>query len=56
MRKLNLRQTLVAVLMYYMGLQIKFISNYFGEARAAFGTAMCFIVTTLIVGIKIRSI
>ena len=45
-------QTLVAVLMYYMGLQIKFISNYFGEGALHFGTAMCFIVTILwIVGI-----
>ena len=45
-------QLLVAVLMYYMGLQIKFISNYFGEGALHFGTAMCFIVTILwIVGI-----
>ena len=45
-------QLLVAVLMYYMGLRIKFITNYFGEGALHFGEAMCFVVTVLwIVGI-----
>ena len=45
-------QLLVAVLMYYMGLRIKFITNYFGDGTLHFGTAVCFIVTVLwIVGI-----
>ena len=46
-------QTVVAVLMYYMGLRIEFITNYFGGGgHWQFGTALCFIVTILwIVGI-----
>ncbi|MGC2871757.1 glycosyltransferase family 4 protein [Ihubacter sp. mB4P-1] len=45
-------QVLVAALMYYMGLRIKFITDYFGEGVLHFGTAVCFIVTILwIVGI-----
>ena len=45
-------QILVAVLMYYMGLRIKFITNYFGEGTLHFGEAVCFVVTVLwIVGI-----
>ena len=45
-------QFVVAVLMYYMGLRIKFITNYFGDGTLHFGTAVCFIVTVLwIVGI-----
>lgn len=45
-------QLLVAVLMYYMGLRIKFIANYFGEGTLHFGEVVCFIVTVLwIVGI-----
>lgn len=45
-------QLLVAILMYYMGLRIKFITNYFGEGALHFGEVMCFVVTVLwIVGI-----
>lgn len=45
-------QLLVAILMYYMGLRIKFITNYFGEGALHFGEVVCFIVTVLwIVGI-----
>ena len=45
-------QLLVAVLMYVMGLRIKFITDYFGEGVLHFGAAVCFIVTILwIVGI-----
>lgn len=45
-------QLLVAILMYVMGLRIKFITNYFGEGALHFGTVVCFIVTILwIVGI-----
>ncbi|WP_425756472.1 glycosyltransferase family 4 protein [Ihubacter sp. rT4E-8] len=45
-------QVIVAALMYYMGLRIKFITDYFGEGVLHFGTAVCFIVTILwIVGI-----
>lgn len=45
-------QLLVAVLMYVMGLRIKFITNYFGEGALHFGTVVCFVVTVLwIVGI-----
>lgn len=45
-------QLLVAVLMYYMGLRIRFITNYFGEGAVHFGEAMCFFVTVIwIVGI-----
>lgn len=46
-------QTAIAILMYYMGLRIEFITNYFrGSGHWQFGTAVCFIVTVLwIVGI-----
>ena len=46
-------QMFVAVLMYFMGLRIEFITNYFrGGGHFQFGTALCFIVTVLwIVGI-----
>ena len=46
-------QTAIAVLMYFMGLRIEFITNYFGGGgHWQFGTAMCFIFTILwIVGI-----
>lgn len=45
-------QTAIAVLMYYMGLRIKFIANYFGEGHIYFADAACFIITVLwIVGI-----
>lgn len=45
-------QLLVAVLMYYMGLRIQFISNYFGSGALYFGDVVCFIVTVVwIVGI-----
>ncbi len=46
-------QTFVAVLMYFMGLRINFITNYFGGGgHWQFGTAVGFIVTVLwIVGI-----
>lgn len=45
-------QLLVAILMYYMGLRIKFITNYFGEGAVHFGEVVCFVVTVLwIVGI-----
>lgn len=45
-------QLTVAILMYYMGLRIKFIANYFGEGTIIFGEIVCFIVTVLwIVGI-----
>ncbi|MEE0740874.1 MAG: MraY family glycosyltransferase [Emergencia sp.] len=45
-------QLLVAILMYSMGLQIKFITDYFGDGVLHFGSALCFIVTVLwIVGI-----
>ena len=47
-------QMLVAILMYYMGLRIKFIANYFDETggHIHFGGVICFIVTVLwIVGI-----
>jgi len=45
-------ELLVAVLMYYMGLRIRFITNYFGEGALHFGEVMCFVVTVLwIVGI-----
>ncbi|MBR2548080.1 MAG: undecaprenyl/decaprenyl-phosphate alpha-N-acetylglucosaminyl 1-phosphate transferase [Eubacterium sp.] len=45
-------QTAIAVLMYYMGLRITFITNYFGGGHWQFGTAVCLIVTVLwIVGI-----
>ena len=37
----------IAVLMYFMGLQIRFITNYFGEGLTHFGTVACFIVTVL---------
>lgn len=47
-----LGQILIAVLMYYMGLRIKFITNYFGEGTVHFGAVICFVVTILwIVGI-----
>ena len=45
-------QLLIAILMYYMGLRIKFIANYFGEGNIHFADAACFIVTVIwIVGI-----
>lgn len=46
-------QTFVAVLMYFMGLRIEFITNYFGGGgHWQFGTAVGFVVTVLwIVGI-----
>jgi UDP-GlcNAc:undecaprenyl-phosphate GlcNAc-1-phosphate transferase len=46
-------QAFVAVLMYFMGLRIEFITDYFGGGgHWQFGTALCFIVTVLwIVGI-----
>lgn len=46
-------QTFVAVLMYFLGLRIEFITNYFGGGgHWQFGTAVGFIVTVLwIVGI-----
>lgn len=45
-------QLLVAILMYCMGLRIRFITNYFGEGALHFGEAMCFFVTVIwIVGI-----
>ena len=45
-------QLIIAVLMYYMGLKIEFIDNYFGPGLWRFGTVVCFIVTVLwIVGI-----
>lgn len=45
-------QLLVAMLMYSMGLQIKFITNYFGDGVLPFGKVLCFVVTVLwIVGI-----
>ena len=46
-------QTSIAVLMYFMGLRIEFITNYFGGGgHWQFGTALGFIVTVLwIVGI-----
>ncbi|MDD6043633.1 MAG: MraY family glycosyltransferase [Eubacteriaceae bacterium] len=45
-------QTLIAILMYAMGLRIKFIANYFGSGHIYFASAICFIVTVIwIVGI-----
>lgn len=45
-------ELLVAVLMYYMGLRIEFIDNYFGPGQWRFGAVLCFVVTVLwIVGI-----
>ena len=46
-------QAAIAILMYFMGLRIEFITNYFGGGgHWQFGTALCFIVTILwIVGI-----
>lgn len=45
-------QTAVAVLMYYMGIKVEFIHNYFHGGVFEFGTVLCFIVTVLwIVGI-----
>ena len=46
-------QIAIAILMYYMGLRIEFITNYFaGGGHWQFGTALCFLVTVLwIVGI-----
>lgn len=46
-------QTAVAILMYFMGLRIEFISNYIaGEGVWRFGTILCFIITVLwVVGI-----
>lgn len=42
----------IAILMYYMGLKIEFINNYFGEGNWRFGTIACFVITVLwIVGI-----
>lgn len=47
-----LAQTLVAILMYYMGLRIRFVGMIFSQKNYNFGTVMCFIVTVLwIVGI-----
>ncbi|MGF6376030.1 UDP-GlcNAc:undecaprenyl-phosphate GlcNAc-1-phosphate transferase [Clostridiales Family XIII bacterium PM5-7] len=47
-----LGQVMVAILMYYLGLRIELISNYFGEGTLHFGTAVTFIVTIVwIVGI-----
>lgn len=43
---------LVASLMYYMGVRIEFVSNYFGEGTWRLGAALCFIITVLwIIGI-----
>lgn len=45
-------QLAVAVLMYAMGLRIRFITNYFAQGHLNFGVALCFIVTVLwIIGI-----
>lgn len=45
-------QTAVAVLMYSMGIKVRFIHNYFGDGILEFGTIICFVVTVLwIVGI-----
>lgn len=45
-------QILIAVLMYAMGLQIRFITDYFSGGVLHFGSIICFIVTVLwIVGI-----
>ena len=45
-------EVLIAILMYYMGLRIEFIDNYFGPGLWRFGAVVCFIVTVLwIVGI-----
>ena len=42
----------VAILMYYLGLRIEFITNYFGVGTWRFGSILCFVVTILwIVGI-----
>lgn len=42
----------VAVLMYAMGLRIRFITNYFAQGHINFGAALCFCVTVIwIVGI-----
>ncbi len=42
-----LGQLAVAVLMYYMGLRIEFISNYGGEGILRFGVVISFLVTIL---------
>lgn len=45
-------QTIVAMIMYGMGIRITLIENYFGTGLVTFGKALCFIVTILwIVGI-----
>ena len=45
-------QTGIAVLMYYMGVRITFISNYFGSGNVQFGAALsCIITIGWIVGI-----
>lgn len=45
-------EIVVAVIMYYMGLRIRFIGMIFGPGHYYFGNVMCFIVTVLwIVGV-----
>ena len=45
-------QTLVAVVVYALGIRITFITNFFGEGNSQLGDIWCFIVTVLwIVGI-----
>ena len=45
-------QIVVAIIMYMYDIRIEFITNFFGEGKSYFGTALCFIVTVLwIVGI-----
>lgn len=45
-------QTAVAVLMYFMGVKITFIANYFGPGLWRFSTVACFVITVLwIVGV-----
>ncbi|MGN0709249.1 MAG: glycosyltransferase family 4 protein, partial [Anaerovoracaceae bacterium] len=47
-----LAELIVAVIMYYMGLRIRFIGMMFGPGHYQFGNVMCFIVTVLwIVGV-----
>lgn len=45
-------QTIVAVVMYVLGVRINFITNFFGEGNSQLGDIGCFIITVLwIVGI-----
>ena len=45
-------EALLAALMYFMGLKIEFVTNFFGPGKWQLGTALCFLVTVVwIIGI-----